>query len=45
MTQQEKDYYQQIRRSFEDEQKITRVVKCPIYVMPAGVAVCWEIGT
>ena len=37
MTPQEKKYYQQIRRKFEDEQKIARAVKWAIYVILAGV--------
>lgn len=41
MTQQEKEYYQQIRRRFEDEQKIARAVKWAIYVIIGGMVVCW----
>jgi uncharacterized membrane protein YbaN (DUF454 family) len=41
MTQQEKKYYQQIRRRFEDEQKIARAVKWAIYVIVVAVAACW----
>ncbi|WP_285056644.1 hypothetical protein [Pedobacter ginsengisoli] len=41
MTPREKEYYQQIRRRFEDEQKIARAVKWAIYVMLAGLLVCW----
>jgi uncharacterized membrane protein YbaN (DUF454 family) len=43
MTQQEKEYYRQIRRRFEDEQKIARAVKWAIYVILAGVGVCWYL--
>lgn len=41
MTEQEKEYYQQIRRKFEDEQKIVKAVKWAIYMMLIGVVVCW----
>jgi hypothetical protein len=40
MTQQEKEYYQKIRRKFEDEQKIAMAVKWAIYLILVGVVVC-----
>jgi hypothetical protein len=42
MTQQEKEYYKQIRRRFENEQKIARAVKW-IYLIVVGAGIRWII--
>jgi hypothetical protein len=43
MTEQEKQYYQRIRKQFEDELKIARAVKWSVYLIAIGLGICWVL--